>query len=1214
MRIHGNGLGLLLVTLQASIFAEAIITASPPLAAFANGTATTSPSLTAVPSDTSAPSGYNISDTAATNISSSAVDSCSRCHVYPIYDFPQGPGLVRVSWYSGEVSLTLATVSILLTQYDNYTVTRTTTIQNDVNTLNVSTISEVVSLASSILDVGGGNNDYPGLGGGVILANGTDGTITAGGSTSIPYPTPYLKIDAFNLYIPTTSPLSGCEVTPGNGNPFWATSTLVTLSNYYYSAITPAKFISGNSDVENIFQFDNSSLSKFLASDTALMNAYPELKTCLYLPVGFGPPAVKMSVSALTATTTATVKGSSVSTTQSPQPASSITHSAPASTVSTAPLLTTLPSPEVSSQVSKNVPQQTPATSQASSQDEDSSSQISQQSPVANQDSSSGEYTTNQVSTSDYTPGGSPQQNSKITSGHSGGVETTSLPQQGTSKQTLESQTQAQSSAAPAIPFHGSTIQADSSSQYNLPGVGNISPGGEPVTTDNVVYSLAPSATAIISNGNTIALTPVLGSEESARQNAVLTFAGSAYSLDSSSNFIIAGQTLHAGSEAITVSNTPVSLVPGASIAVIGSSTQSLKSGPEQTGAPIITYGGSTYTASSSAFAVGSQKLTPGGQITVSGTPISLASDASVAVIGGSTQSLSYAMTSTAPLEQDRILSFDGSTIAADRSSGFVIAGQTLAPGGKITVSGTPISLGSGATIAVVGSTSTQQLGISTPTDQGRLLIFAGSTFTADGSSVFTIAGQTLGPGGVITISGTPISLGPSASIAVVGGSTQQLANPTPTDQGHLLAFAGSTFTADGTSGLTIAGQTLSPGGVITVSGTPISLGPSATIAVIGSSTQVLASAKGTENAPIISFGGSTYAADTNSDFIIAGQTLTPGGVITVSGTPISLGPSATVAVIGSSTEILVPTEETQTAKIIFGGSTYAADTNSDFVIAGQTLTPGGVITVSGTPISLDPSATVAIIGSSTETLGSTKGTETTKLINFGGSIYTADAASDFIIAGQTLTPGGVITVAGTPISLDSGASIAVIGSSTETLASATTAVEKITFGGSTYTADAASDFVIAGQTLTPGGVITVSGTPISLDSGASIAIIGSSTETLAPATKAVEKITFGGSTYTADAASDFIVAGQTLTPGGVITVSGTTISYGSSGLDVVVGGTTESVMGLASYIVNGFGPASTSIGNGSEPFLGLADATPVPRKLMLLGFFGVGCLLAVYV
>ena len=719
-----------------------------------------------------------------------------------------------MSWYSGEIPLTLATVSVVLTQYDNYTVTRTTTIQHDINTLKPTTISEVFSIATKILDSDPQNFNYLGIVGGVILANGTDGTITGSGSTSIPYPTPYLKINGINLYAPTTPDLDGsCEM---DSSYFWAwrTSTTFSISTPYYSPIAPAKFITGNSDLDDVFQFDNVSFSNFLASDTALMKAYPELRTCYYVPAGYGPPAIKMSVSALTATTTATVKGSSASATQSPQPASPITHSAPASTtVSPVPILSPVTSPGINSQASTNIPRTTPITIQDSSDGNQPSNQVSQHSPVTIQDSVSLESA----------PGKSPSSNPGATSGHPGGAETANLPQQGTSSQGLGNQAQSQSSAAPAIPFHGSTIQADSSSQHDLPGIGNTRPGGEPVTANNVVHSPTPSATAIISNGNVVALTPISEPDESAGQNAVLTFAGSTFSLDSSSNIVIAGQTLKAGSEAITVSNTPVSLAPGASIAVIGSSTQSLKSGPARTGAPVITYGGSTYTAPSSVFSIDSQKLTPGGQITVSGTPISLASDASIAVIGSSsTQNLRYATTTAVPLGQDRVLSFAGSTVTADSSSDFVIAGETLTPGGEVTVSGTPISLAPGASIAVVGS-STQHLGIPTPTGQGPLLTFAGSTYTADHTSVFTIDDQTLSPGGVITVSGTPISLGPSATIAVVGSSTEVLATVEGTENAQLITFGGLAYTADSANDFVIAGQTLTPGGVITISLGPIS-------------------------------------------------------------------------------------------------------------------------------------------------------------------------------------------------------------------------------------------------------------------------------------------------------------------------------------------------------------------------------------------------------
>ena len=63
--------------------------------------------------------------------------------------------------------------------------------------------------------------------------------------------------------------------------------------------------------------------------------------------------------------------------------------------------------------------------------------------------------------------------------------------------------------------------------------------------------------------------------------------------------------------------------------------------------------------------------------------------------------------------------------------------------------------------------------------------------------------------------------------------------------------------------------------------------------------------------------------------------------------------------------------------------------------------------------------------------------------------------------------------------------------------------------------------------------------------------------------------MTFAGSAITADSASAFEIAGQTLTKGGVVTISGTPVSYAGNGGDVVVGSSTE---GLGGVIMSGFG------------------------------------------
>ena len=116
-------------------------------------------------------------------------------------------------------------------------------------------------------------------------------------------------------------------------------------------------------------------------------------------------------------------------------------------------------------------------------------------------------------------------------------------------------------------------------------------------------------------------------------------------------------------------------------------------------------------------------------------------------------------------------------------------------------------------------------------------------------------------------------------------------------------------------------------------------------------------------------------------------------------------------------------------------------------------------------------------------------------VITFEGSTYTADASSDFVIASQTLTPGGIITVLGTPIRLANGVADAVIGSSTQTLASAViTPADIVTVGGEVITANP-TGFTVAGTTVLPGGKgVVVDGTTVSLAPGGTFFVGNSST------------------------------------------------------------------------------------------------------------------------
>lgn len=421
-----------------------------------------------------------------------------------------------------------------------------------------------------------------------------------------------------------------------------------------------------------------------------------------------------------------------------------------------------------------------------------------------------------------------------------------------------------------------------------------------------------------------------------------------------------------------------------------------------------------------------------------------------------------------------------------------------------------------------------------------------------------------------------------------LGGGSVPAPAPSPAFTPHTVTALGQILSITDPSAVPIAGSTLSVGGPAHISdGKYFSLASSGNL-VAGT----LASSPEPSSLPVLSFAGSTYTANSASEFVLAGQKLAPGGQITVSSTPVFLAPSANFSVIGTSTQVLETHAAIADAAVLtFAGSTYTANAASQFIVAGQTLPPGGQITVSSTTLSLAPSGNVAVIGTSTELLTTPAPTSNPAILKFAGSTYTANSASQFLIAGQTLAPGNTITASGTPIFLPVGTNLAVIGTSTETLATASALTEEapvLTWDGSTYTADASSDFIIASETLTPGGIITVFGTPISLAPGAADAVIGTSTQTLSSAVITPADIfTVGGQQITANP-TGFAIAGTTLLPGGKgVTVAGTPVSLG-------LGGTLD--VGNSSVVL-----PTQGTGTGAAVFEGAQAKMQVPGMVWLV-------------
>ena len=715
------------------------------------------------------------------------VTSCLPCLV-AAFNLQNTLAISQIFWYSSTFTLPLDTISVSLLEYGNTTVTSSTTIYGNITSFTESIAPQVSNLIQS---------DFPAFtdglygGAGFAVANGTDGAIP-GGVTAFPfsYPTPYIAVAGISVF--TNLPSAGCLLNQpqyvsslidaavgAQGLMYGVGSFTVDLRSTFYSPL-PQNAASG---FFGQFELDAASFSEFLASNTSLVNSIPYLASCSYLTFGVGPPMLQLPAAALTTTVKTTIKENGPYPTSTPAPGSPIRPSVPAQT--TIPIQgsnqgsTDQISPQqgASNQGSPNPEQGSPTQITPS---QDSPNQVSPNQSASN---------IALVDNPNLQEGKSPAKIQPSQPGPGSGNPTDQgsgpldiIPASGSQGAPNQASDVPQNTsptkvvAAPAIPYAGTIIQPNEASQYDLPEIGTLSPGGPGVTTNGIIYSLAPSATAIVSNGINIPITPIANTPAVSAQPGILSFGGTLYTADTSSRFLIAGKTIVPAGPVVTISGTPISIAPGATAALIGTKI-----------VPIV--------------------HNPAGDIPT-----------------------------IAP-----ILTFAGSTYTADPSSTFLIEGQTLTPGARIEVQGTQISYPSGGSVVVVGS-STEPLSFATTTPPAvaPVLTFDGSTYTADASSNFNINGQNLAPGGIVTVSGTPISYAAAESAVVIGSSTESFLYAKITPTATLITFDGSTYTADASSDFVIKGQTLGLGGVITVSGTPISYASGGTDVVIGTSTEAV--------------------------------------------------------------------------------------------------------------------------------------------------------------------------------------------------------------------------------------------------------------------------------------------------------------------------------------------------------------------------------------
>ena len=258
---------------------------------------------------------------------------------------------------------------------------------------------------------------------------------------------------------------------------------------------------------------------------------------------------------------------------------------------------------------------------------------------------------------------------------------------------------------------------------------------------------------------------------------------------------------------------------------------------------------------------------------------------------------------------------------------------------------------------------------------------------------------------------------------------------------------------------------------------------------------------------------------------------------------------------------------------ISIGSIAITADSSSHFVIGSQTLVPGSApITHSGTVFSLPSSGPGVVIGPSTQSILAPS-PQSAPVITIGSSTLTADSSSRFYVGSQTLLPGSTIIHGSETISLAPDASAVIVGSQTQQITYQPiipASIPMVTIGGSTLTANSASQFQIGSHILVPGGpAITNSvGQLVSYETGGSSIVIDGQTQKIYQQIHTpVPVITIGGSRITADSLSHFVVGSQTLAPGSAITASNQIISLASSGNAVVFGERTQAINAPSQFV-----------------------------------------------
>ncbi|KAG8526617.1 uncharacterized protein KY384_008818 [Bacidia gigantensis] len=368
----------------------------------------------------------------------------------------------------------------------------------------------------------------------------------------------------------------------------------------------------------------------------------------------------------------------------------------------------------------------------------------------------------------------------------------------------------------------------------------------------------------------------------------------------------------------------------------------------------------------------------------------------------------------------------------------------------------------------------------------------------------------------------------------------------------------------------------------------------------------------------LVTFNGQTLTQLSPSQFILQAHTLDLPVATTLGSapdsTPIAIqmkGNDLVFSVGSSSTEVPLNSVPTDTPLgFQFGTKALTPDKEGFIMIAGQTVKPGGsAIHAQGTSISLASDGSAVVIDGSTQSITRLGNPTAAAVAAFGDDLITSNSRGEYVVGGKTVAAGApAIEVSGTPISLASDGKSIIVGDKTQTLLTPNevATIMALKVGGQTVQQNSQGLYVVDGQTVNPGApAISVSGTPISLDPAGSEAVVGGVTQTLSPMqtpSVSLKPLVFGDQTIRPDAQSRYVIKGQTLTPGGAVTVDDTIVSFAPNGSEVVVGTSTESLNNPSSSASSGRNGSSNPSGViGTQPFVENSAAGKVSLEAFIL-------------